>query len=354
MKILIVEYFTGGGLCGRNTIAAGQFRREGEMMLRALAADLAEVEGVRLATTRDVRLPPWRLASVEEHAVAAEKDWTPRLRELLAAADAFWPIAPETGGILEKLCELGERGERLLLNSASEAVRLTASKRRTAEALGAAGVPCVATHNIENIGAAEAMNECESIVLKPDDGVGCEGVRIAAATCVRELARPGDVAQPLLEGEAASLNILYGSGEHRLVAVNRQEIERHADDDGEKFSLKACVVNGLRDNSYDWNGLARQIGQAIPGLAGHVGVDCIVRGGDVRVLEINPRLTISYAGLRYSLGANPAACVLALLNGASVPHFDLSTAAEARVDLCNRHSREDGNPVSKPGRSYTL
>jgi predicted ATP-grasp superfamily ATP-dependent carboligase len=51
----------------------------------------------------------------------------------------------------------------------------------------------------------------------------------------------------------------------------------------------------------------------MPGLAGYVGVDLIVGENAITVLEVNPRLTTSYAGLRRAIGANPARLVLDLL-----------------------------------------
>jgi tyramine---L-glutamate ligase len=42
----------------------------------------------------------------------------------------------------------------------------------------------------------------------------------------------------------------------------------------------------------------------------------VVNDGDLVVLEINPRLTTSYAGLGRALGCNPAGLVLDLLYNA--------------------------------------
>jgi predicted ATP-grasp superfamily ATP-dependent carboligase len=45
-------------------------------------------------------------------------------------------------------------------------------------------------------------------------------------------------------------------------------------------------------------------------LWGYVGVDLVLADAGPIVLEINPRLTTSYCGLRDALGINPAALVL--------------------------------------------
>ena len=298
-------------------------------MLRALARDLGEIPGARVVTTRDRRLPAG-LPGVETHAVNADERWEPRLRELLDQCDAFWPIAPETGGALADLCALCEQGGKRLLNSSAAAVRRVASKRRVARALERVGLPCVETWDASGAWFDRVAHDA-LVVCKPDDGVGCRGVRVAPAASMRGRVRDGSVVQPYVEGEAASLSILYGAGEHRLAAVNAQEIERR----GGALSLKACIVNGLRNGSRDalrdFDALAGRIGRAIPGLAGYVGVDCIVRDGGTSIVEINPRLTTSYIGLRRSLGINPAACVVSLLSRSPTPRFDLESATAVRV-----------------------
>ena len=65
---------------------------------------------------------------------------------------------------------------------------------------------------------------------------------------------------------------------------------------------------------------AQRIAEALPGLWGYVGVDLVLSAAGPMVLEVNPRLTTSYAGLREAIGANPAAFVLQLRDsGAPMP-----------------------------------
>ena len=57
----------------------------------------------------------------------------------------------------------------------------------------------------------------------------------------------------------------------------------------------------------DW---AQQVVQALPGLRGLVGVDYIQTKDGPVVLEINPRATTSYAGLRAAMVQNTLRCWL--------------------------------------------
>jgi predicted ATP-grasp superfamily ATP-dependent carboligase len=62
----------------------------------------------------------------------------------------------------------------------------------------------------------------------------------------------------------------------------------------------------------------------VPGLAGFVGVDLVLADGGPVVVEINPRLTTAYLGLRRACAANVAALALEALDGRSpsIPRLD--------------------------------
>lgn len=104
--------------------------------------------------------------------------------------------------------------------------------------------------------------------------------------------------QPYIEGTPASLSMLCHEGEACLLSVNLQQV---------------VEVNGLKQIDGHAE-LARSIAHAIPDLWGYVGVDLICTENGPVVLEVNPRLSVSYAGLHRALGLNPARLVLRLLN----------------------------------------
>ena len=80
--------------------------------------------------------------------------------------------------------------------------------------------------------------------------------------------------------------------------------------------LTSITVNSMaqqRLSRETLQSVADIIAHALPGLWGFVGVDLIL-DPQPRVLEINPRLTTSYVGLREAYGINPATWLLTLLN----------------------------------------
>lgn len=325
MRIFVCEYVTGGGLL--NEALPASLAHEGELMLHALVRDLAEVEGVELVISRDPRLSTVGLPCEAVIADTRRDVWA-TWREIIARVDAVWPIAPETGGVLERLGALVLEENRVLLGTAPATVAVTASKRATAERLAERGIAVIPTYCLTDAPLVQAP----FWVVKPDDGAGCTDTRrytrraLAAALANRAIS-PDYVAQPYLGGTPASMSLLCRDGAAWLLTCNRQHIA--LDDRG--FHLQGVVVNGLADQRMRFGAIARHVASALPGLWGYVGVDLICTPEETWVLEINPRLTTSYVGLRDALGVNPAALVLVLKQ--QDPRLPPDAAERAPVDI---------------------
>ena len=339
MKIVLFEYATGGGP-GNGDEQPCALAREGELMLRALGRGLAALDGVRLVTVRDARLPPpdypTAVARVEEGG-----DWSAAVADMLDAADAFWPIAPETGGVLADLCRLAQERHCLLLNSPARVVEETGSKYRACRRLRRNGLRCVGGERLD----AVHFPRHRDVVVKPDDGVGCESTYLVCAGELppRDLPARGNgggdgyLCQPYLPGTAASLSVIYSpDAPPYILGVNRQEMALQR----RRFSLRACHVNALARQALDCEQLAAGVQRSFPGVVGYVGIDFIVADdGALHVLEVNPRVTSSFAGLAASTGLNPCAEVVRAVCGEG------SGPARAREAARERPSRQSFVPV---------
>lgn len=305
MRIFVFEFVTGGGYAGRPIVAG--LAGEGDMMLAALVRDLVAIDGVEVAICRDRRLP---LPDLPVEVQWVDRDWVGAWTMGLRDCDAVVPIAPETGRLLERLTYDVEQTGRRLLNSRTAAVAVAASKRRTLSHLGAAGLPVVASWDSRCL---PALGD-RTCVLKPDDGVGCDGIHLLPGgdAVERFLAEHGKdrdwLVQPHLEGQPASLSLLVGNDRVCILGCNLQRIAQCDD----RLVLLGCVVNGLAEQVPGLLPLARRLVQAIPGLWGYVGVDLVLTRAGPVILEINPRLTTSYVGLSRSIGCNVAGLLLDL------------------------------------------
>ncbi len=328
MRIFVFEYITGGGML--DCSLPPSLTREGDLMLEALVSDLCELDGVDILITRDRRLTDVTLpvtCRFVEHAEHFPSAWN----ESLHAVDAVWPIAPEHHGTLARICEAVLAAGKILLSSPPEAVRSTSSKLETTRRLAAVGVPVVPTFGRDDV----LPNIKGRWVLKPDDGVGCVGIRVCQDrdTLCREWDRLPEalayVAQPFVDGVAASISLLAKAGEAALLSVNRQRIALMDD----AIVLLGCVVNGISSgDGSPFERLGRDIAAALPDLWGYTGVDLIVAASGLQVLEVNPRLTTSYVGLKESIGVNPAALVLDLVS--SRPACGQAFTPRVAVDVC--------------------
>ncbi|MDD4881244.1 MAG: ATP-grasp domain-containing protein [Gallionellaceae bacterium] len=304
MRIFVFEYVTGGGYADQ---PLSGLLGDGEAMWQALVDDLIALDEVEVISMRDSRLVMPQRPRLEVVATNAER-FAADFRQCLAAADAVWPIAPECDGILERLSrDILAAGKRLL-GCHPDAVRVAASKHATLQHLAASGVRVARTYSSPFLMSAD-----RPLVAKPDDGAGCQDTfhfecLHAAEAWVLANGGKNFAFQYYLAGESISLSILCCDGQAQLLSVNRQQVSL---EDG-RFRFRGVTVNAMADPDGRYQALARCIAEALPDLWGYVGIDLVAAADGPRVLEINPRLTLSYAGLHAAMASNPAQRVLAL------------------------------------------
>jgi predicted ATP-grasp superfamily ATP-dependent carboligase len=194
-----------------------------------------------------------------------------------------------------------------LLGSRPDAIAVASSKLATARLLARAGIAVAAVVASEQ----ELPAGLREIVAKPDDGAGCQdtllfGDRDELRAWCRQHAQANTVLQAYVRGEARSHSLLCCDGRVRMLACNRQHVEIHEG----VFRFNGVRVNAVAPQPYAT--LASAIARAMPGLWGLCGVVFVETGAGPVVIEVNPRLTTSYAGLHRALGINPARLVLEL------------------------------------------
>ncbi|HHH45024.1 MAG TPA: ATP-grasp domain-containing protein [Gammaproteobacteria bacterium] len=308
MRIFVVEYITGGGLIGGPM--SSRFLAEAETMLGALLDDLSVLPDVHLLVSRDPRLPPLD-CSCDVFTPAVTDDIWQAWAHCINRCDAVWAIMPESDGLLQRISRMTLAQGRRLIGSHPAGVAIAASKSLTAKYLQRMNIDTVPTFDV----AAKIPFRDSRWVLKPDDGAGGEGARaFASYSTMRRALQDRDrytgyVAQPYVQGIAASLSMLCCDGTATLLSANLQQVH----ESGEGFELEGVLVNGIPNAHAHYSWLARSVARAIPGLWGYVGVDLVLTAGGPLILEVNPRLTVSYAGLHSALAVNPARLILRML-----------------------------------------
>lgn len=302
----------------------------GEILLQALVADISRIGDMTISLLRnpgarklDVPAGTSIVPLYDDHACNA-------VERCISSADAVWPLVPESNGMLESISKKVLQQKKILLGSTPDAVHLAGSKYRTSQALRAAGILVVPTLRAEtNLPAS-----LHALVVKPDDGAGCLDTHIfshadAAHEWIAAQTTGDYVLQPYISGRPCSLSLLCGNDDVFLLGCNDQRV---AVSDNQ-FHYMGSTVNSIDDSNGDLLRLARQVIAAIPGLWGYVGIDLIITDQGPVVLGVNPRMTMSHAGLHASIGANPAAMLFDMLRSGHCGVPDTHNSRQVSVDL---------------------
>jgi tyramine---L-glutamate ligase len=225
----------------------------------------------------------------------------------IKAADAVFIIAPETDGTLHYLTQMATLEGALVLGCGLESIKVSSDKMVTSLALEAAGIATIPTYTFENWPKSHWI-----WLAKPNDGAGCSDTAcFNNADDLQDWIVQNDkqlthVIQAYQPGDSASISCVMKKGKAHVLSCNTQKIKIN----NHMLSYNGGVVNGLREHWQAFEIVANQIAKVLPDLAGYVGIDVIVDGEEIIVVEINPRLTTSYIALREATGKNPAELII--------------------------------------------
>jgi predicted ATP-grasp superfamily ATP-dependent carboligase len=316
-RILVYEFVSGGGFAGK--AVPPSLGRQGMAMRNALVMDLCAIGVYEIIVTVDPRFPLNPLPGVRAVTVSSAKK--PALNDLIALADAVWLVAPETDRCLERLAVRVERLGKPLLGPNAIAIRFAADKSNLAAHLARLGVPHPATRTLTSRSdyVRIARDLGYPVVVKPAHGAGCEGVCVARhANELRHAVRISLGAsdrgrmlmQSYISGVAASVSLVADGQRALPLALNAQNVRA-----GQPFTYEGGKTPLEHPLATRATGLAQRACEALPGLRGFVGVDMVLTDSEAFLVEVNPRLTMAYLGLRAAVEDNVAALALAASQG---------------------------------------
>jgi hypothetical protein len=307
--LLVHEYVTGGGW---PEAESPPFAGEADAMLRAVLEDLRVWGRFSVVTTRDRRIGG--AAPAADRVVWLDGGDRPGYRAALlaitAGCAAALVIAPESGGALERVSRWLDEAGVTLLGSRPAAIAVAADKWECSRRFAGAGLATPETLRVAPRDAAAAVRRLGlPVVLKPPDGAGCDGVALvhAEADLAAALALPAlagaerILVQSWVAGEAASVSLLVAGRGAVPLSLNAQRLRVGIPCAYEGGTV--AIEHRRRDEAFDL--AARAVG-LVPGLRGYVGVDLVLAPDGCFLVEINPRVTTSYVGLRRALAFNLA------------------------------------------------
>ncbi len=298
--IYLYEYALAGGAWGElhDAELVRELTSEGTAMAVALEEDLR-------AAGYDVQLAS-RATSHSPEVFA----------QACRTADAVWIVAPELQHILATLTALAESSGARLLSPAASFIRLTQDKHATAEWLRAHGVRAPRGFALPGKGEPTPVLPWDGpAVLKPRDGAGSTGVQLWPAPHLPPTNPAGWRVEQWVRGLSVSVAALCRDSHHLALMPCEQRLGGESGFQYLGGSLPLPEPLAQRATT-----LALSALKALPPTCGYVGLDLVLGlepdGLGDTVIEVNPRLTTSYVGLRRAAGVNlAAACIDHLLGG---------------------------------------
>ena len=233
------------------------------------------------------------------------------------AAAAYWTlvVAPEFDGILRKQVARVRAVDGRALNASDEFIGVTSDKHATAVRWLAAGVSVPHGRLIAADDPKLPADFQYPAVLKPIDGAGSQHTLLVHGHTDEPPPYPW---QRRLEeyrpGRAASVAVICGEKMRQALPPCWQ----HQSTDG-RFTYRGGSL--IRESVFAERAvsLALRALAALPPALGYVGVDLVLGespdGSDDVAIEVNPRLTTSYVGLRAVMKQNLAQAMLVAAAG---------------------------------------
>ncbi len=311
MRIFVGEYVCGGGLANRSIdqIPKG-LRQEGSAMLRAIVSDLAEVAEtvVPLDPRFELDIDSDKSVSMDpEQAIWAQ--WVAAAR----GCDAAIVVAPESDGILAQGVAMLRASGIDVIAGSGDFLRVASDKLLTAKTLATAGVSHPPYMAPSDRRLQTGLGDYDSFVVKPRDGCGTQEIkRFDCFDDARAQLEEDQILQAWMPGRAVSIAIVASATQQVYLPAVSQSL-----------SDANCVYAGGQgplddDDQRRATALAsRAIAAMPPTVRGFVGLDLLLgdRPSEDYVIEINPRLTTSYVGLRRMINGNLAARLFDLESG---------------------------------------
>ena len=335
MKVLLFEWLTGGGLwLGPTGLeSAGQLLNQGVAMVSAVGKDLTKFVAVDLLV--DCRLTDadpskhyqvtHAAANLSElaglakiHTVDSETTLKSKLRSLAQDTDAILLIAPETDAYLASSIRWLGNQQCKLISPSLDFVVATSNKNLLANRLIQHGFGALPIGM--DLKSFLSLSEQQQIawfplVIKPADGAGSEGVeyfetKVDVDTWLERNPAIGSAnfrAEQFVRGTPASIAVVCRRDQEPIFFPAMKQV-LHPQPVGEYLRSEDCLTHSQQLRA---KYIAAKAIDCLPETTGFLGLD-IVLGDDQtpesdRLIEINPRITMSYLPLSERLGSGQIA-----------------------------------------------
>lgn len=320
MKIIIFEYATGGGFIERSI--PPDIISEGFSMLKTAIEDFQK-RGHIVSTLIDSRLnklTPY-LNSDRILEISKKSNLKSDIEYLAKESDYSLIIAPETNSILSSLVNTVGK-YTVSLNSKSSSVELVSNKFKLYNILNNHNLPTPKTQILPIDYTKKRINNRKiaitfPLIVKPAVGIGCENLNIIQNENQfnKKLDEILDLnplrnflIQDYIIGLPVSVSLLTNGLIAYPISLNLQKIKIETPGRSSRFLGGIVPIrHSMKKTAFM---VAKKAVELFSGLRGYVGVDMILSQRGPIILEINPRLTLSYIGINKALKENLSECII--------------------------------------------
>ncbi len=307
MKLLVFEFAVANGLNNSSLTL------EGQCMLDGLLNDLNGYD-VDYLIMDNSSFDSKRLINGNNcNPIIIENNLTVWLDENIFKYDACLILAPEEDFHSYYLTKIVEDNNVKVIGSNSDAILTCSDKFQTYNILKDK-VPFIKSKKIffsELKDYKTFFNTDNEFIVKPADGVSCNGVKIirsyrdfikASARLKRLTKLPYFILQDYIDGISISVSLLTNGKTCIPLSCNLQNLSL----DNSNLIYDGGVVPFEHELSVKAEKIAKRAVDSLDGLKGYVGVDLLLdeKNGEIIIIELNPRLTTPYVALRQLLNFN--------------------------------------------------
>ncbi|MHA1835913.1 MAG: ATP-grasp domain-containing protein [Candidatus Odinarchaeia archaeon] len=313
---MVYEHASGGGYCSIN-VKPSLFS-EGYGMLNSTLQDFQRFES-DVYTTLDYRIanftPLLRVNVIT--ILRPPQDILTLFGSIIEDMDQILLIAPEQKGILYKITKIAENKHLIILGSSSEAIKMISNKYNLQVMAKNLGLNVPESVKISFNRSIDEIKEIVANIGYPSvfrslDSVGGSGVYLVKdetelERVILELKHSTEydefLAHKYINGIPASVSLISNGMAAKPISLNAQAITFDRESGSLNYLGGYIPLKYRRSTSIKRQ--ATQLIENISGLRGFIGVDLIIGDDDqIYFLEVNPRITTSYVGLRKIVDVN--------------------------------------------------
>lgn len=319
-RIFVFEYTVGGGFYAEEITSS--LLCEGYAMLRSIVEDFKNL-GYEIITQIDRRiLHLTKYLSIDEfYPVDSDNKFNDVFSKCIDRVDMCYIIAPEFSNILFNLTRIAHNLKKPIISIGLEGIKLGTSKIATYNFFKNNQIKTPKSFLIPSLNGKIDLNFIYKqfdkynfpFIIKPDDGVGAESIYffpdiIAVTDFFTNPYLDFDfkrkyILQEFIYGDDYSVSII-----NKPLKNNLKSVKTILSINSQKIKYKNCLGKALYEGGYTpvprFNFLKKKLIKLLNKIDlnnfnGYLGIDFILtKESEIYFIEINPRLTTSYIGIR--------------------------------------------------------